>query len=311
MSTSTPPYAPPAIRAITAPLVTRTAPSIPCAEALYVPLAQRVLATASRTQRCRRTCSPRSASWRCMRRSTQHAALCALAEHPWTPHPVLLFLAATRTVLAALHALHAVLHDVFVIPFRDGACCATPHAASCAARRSQTSHIFLRDSPCRGAAAAVPLLVSDDPWLELLHGAELFVPKDAPRCDCMARGRSGFFAMCPRDAVRMCLASGRRAPSMLCPRVRGGSCRQLLSREARLRGVRAALWCTAAYELACGVGGDARLLGSRRARGSRHVPSRVGVGVGGWQRRGRQRIPQRDSPHARPILLVLPNILAE
>ncbi|KAJ7256064.1 hypothetical protein C8J57DRAFT_1721618 [Mycena rebaudengoi] len=43
MSTSTPPYAPPAIRAITAPLVTRAAPPIPCAEALYVPLAQRVL----------------------------------------------------------------------------------------------------------------------------------------------------------------------------------------------------------------------------------------------------------------------------
>ncbi|KAJ7255976.1 hypothetical protein C8J57DRAFT_1517692 [Mycena rebaudengoi] len=34
MSTSTPPYAPPAIRAITAPLVTRAAPPIPCAEAL-------------------------------------------------------------------------------------------------------------------------------------------------------------------------------------------------------------------------------------------------------------------------------------
>ncbi|KAJ7256000.1 hypothetical protein C8J57DRAFT_1473092 [Mycena rebaudengoi] len=43
MSASTPSYAPPTIRAITTPLVARAAPSIPCAVALYVPLAQRVL----------------------------------------------------------------------------------------------------------------------------------------------------------------------------------------------------------------------------------------------------------------------------
>ncbi|KAJ7255986.1 hypothetical protein C8J57DRAFT_1517701 [Mycena rebaudengoi] len=45
MSTSTPPYASPAIRAITTSLVTRAASPIPCAEALYVPLAQRVRLT--------------------------------------------------------------------------------------------------------------------------------------------------------------------------------------------------------------------------------------------------------------------------
>ncbi|KAJ7255940.1 hypothetical protein C8J57DRAFT_1651314 [Mycena rebaudengoi] len=65
MSTSTPPYAPPAIRAITAPLVTRAATPIPCAEALYVSLAQRLLSPTPR---------PHAHNLRARRK---HAALCA------------------------------------------------------------------------------------------------------------------------------------------------------------------------------------------------------------------------------------------
>ncbi|KAJ7255921.1 hypothetical protein C8J57DRAFT_566948 [Mycena rebaudengoi] len=206
MSTSTPPYAPPAIRAITTPLVTRAAQPIPCAEALYVPLAQRVLRrrlthkiflytllyslvhawawlffhpnnthnnftamsvlrwlgmgflgwiggvlpvllvrkaflTVTHTsaaspllllQNSFATPALRTRTLRTLQAYVLsalsvlvlHAALDASTplfvrsrKHPWTPHPALLFLVGTQTVLAALYALRAVLRDVFVIPF--------------------------------------------------------------------------------------------------------------------------------------------------------------------------------------------------
>ncbi|KAJ7255923.1 hypothetical protein C8J57DRAFT_1651274 [Mycena rebaudengoi] len=178
MSTSTPPYAPPAIRAITTPLVARATPPIPCAEALYVPLAQRVLRrrlthtiflyTLLNTHNnftatsVLRWLGMGLLGWMCgvlpvllvrkafltvthtsvsspllllqnsfaipaLRTRTLHmlqayvfSALSVLAlhatldastslfvrsrKHPWTPHPALLFLGGTQTVLAALYA---------------------------------------------------------------------------------------------------------------------------------------------------------------------------------------------------------------
>ncbi|KAJ7213759.1 hypothetical protein C8J57DRAFT_1255924 [Mycena rebaudengoi] len=138
------------------PLVTRAAPPTPCAEALYVPLVQRVLRRrlthtiflythlysllhAGAWAFLYRSNTPNNNTvmsvlrWLGMgflggvlpvllragaarRARRSHAALRALA----TRQPGL-FLAATQTqtVLAALYALRAVLRDVFVIPFRD------------------------------------------------------------------------------------------------------------------------------------------------------------------------------------------------
>ncbi|KAJ6482732.1 hypothetical protein C8R45DRAFT_1215438 [Mycena sanguinolenta] len=49
-------------------------------------------------------------------------------KHPYTPHPALVFLALTQTLLAGLYVLRALLRDVWVVPFRPPTLAPTPAA---------------------------------------------------------------------------------------------------------------------------------------------------------------------------------------